>query len=75
MIISKEEREKAIQESHFKGCGDFESGLLDSFDNGWIEGKVEDAKGMKAENIPIETIARITDLKIKQIETVLNKGE
>ena len=75
MTISDDEREWAIQESRYKGRVDYESGLLASFDKGRIDGKLEDAKSMKDENIPIETIARITGLKVEQIEAALNKGE
>ena len=71
MTISADEREWAIQESRYKGRMDYESGLAASFvkgkEEGREEGKLEDARGMKAKNIPLETIVEITGLTAEQI--------
>ena len=63
MTISAEEREWALQEMRFKGKRDYESGLLAAK----REGKIEDARGMKAEEIPLETIVKITGLSAEQV--------
>ena len=74
MTISADEREWAIQESRYKGKMDYESGLAASHAKGVEEGvekgKIEDARGMKAENIPIETIVKITGLTAEQISSL-----
>ena len=71
MTISADEREWAIQESRYKGKMDYESGLAASHAKGVEEGvekgKIEDARGMKAENIPVETIVKITGLTAEQV--------
>ena len=71
MTISADEREWAIQESRYKGRMDYESGLAASFVKGKEEGLEEGletaAKGMKAENIPVETIIKITGLTAEQV--------
>lgn len=67
MTISAEEREWALQEMRFKGKRDYESGLLAAKREGIAEGKMEDARGMKAENIPLETIVKITGLSAEQV--------
>ena len=70
MTISDDEREWAIQESRYKGKVDYEAGLLASHDKGVEEGKLEDARGMKAEGIPTETIVKITGLTAEQVEAL-----
>ena len=74
MTISADEREWAIQESRYKGRMDYESGLAASHakgkEEGRTEGKLEDARGMKAENIPVETIVKITGLTTEQVEAL-----
>ena len=70
MTISDDEREWAIQESRYKGRMDYESGLVASFDKGKEEGKIEDARGMKAKNIPIYDIVEITGLTAEQVEAL-----
>ncbi|MDR0851024.1 MAG: hypothetical protein LBN36_00875 [Clostridiales Family XIII bacterium] len=43
-------------------------GKAEGIAEGKAEGKVETAQGMKAENIPVATIAKITGLSAKEIE-------
>ena len=38
-----------------------------SYDKGKRESKLEDAQGMKAEGIPVETIVKITGLTAEQV--------
>ena len=71
MTISDDEREWFIQESRYKAQMDYESGINTAHDKGMeegrTEGKMEDARGMKAENIPLETIVKITGLTPEQV--------
>lgn len=71
MYISDDERERAIQESHYKAEVDRQAELLATHDQGVEEGRAEGmndaARGMKAENIPIETITKITGLTAEQV--------
>lgn len=67
MYISDDERERAIQESHYKAQVDYESGMLASHDKGFEEGIETVARGMKTENIPIEVITKITGLTAEQV--------
>ena len=71
MTISDDEREWAIQESRYKGRVDYESGLLASHEKGVEEGieiaKIEDARGMKKKNIPLDVISEITGLTAEQV--------
>ena len=83
MTISDDEREWFIQESRYKAQMDYESGLLLARHDGKEEGREEGlaegeqigekhgletaARGMKAENIPLETIVKITGLTPEQI--------
>ena len=71
MTISDDEREWAIQESRYKGRVDYESGLLASHEKGVEEGieiaKIEDARGMKKKNIPLDLIVEITGLTAEQV--------
>ena len=63
--------EWAIQESRYKGRVDYESGLLASHEKGVEEGieiaKIEDARGMKKKNIPLDVISEITGLTAEQV--------
>lgn len=82
MTISDDEREWAIQESRLKGELDYQSGMIASHDKGVEEGiakgreegreegKIEDARGMKAKNIPIYDIVEITGLTAEQVEAL-----
>ena len=67
MNISKDLKEWAIQESRIKGELDYQSGLLASYDTGLEKGLEQAARGMKTENIPSETISKITGLTQEQI--------
>ena len=67
MNISKDLKEWAIQESRIKGELDYQSGLLASYDTGLEKGLEQAARGMKTENIPSETISKITGLTPEQI--------
>jgi len=67
MNISKDLKEWAIQESRIKGELDYQSGLLASYDTGLEKGLEQAARGMKAKNIPSETISEITGLTQEQI--------
>ena len=71
MTISDDFREWAIQESRYKGEVDYESGLLAAKCEGKEEGiqiGIENtARGMKAKNIPVETIIEITGLTAEQV--------
>ena len=67
MTISADEREWAIQESRYKGKMDYESGLAASHAKGVEEGIEKTARGMKAKNIPLETIVEITGLTAEQV--------
>ncbi len=70
MTISEDEREWARQESRLKGELDYQSGMIAAHDRGVEEGKLETARGMKAKNIPIDTIIEITGLKAEQVEAL-----
>lgn len=74
MNISRDLKEWAIQESRIKGELDYQSGLLASYDTGLEQGLAQGmeqaARGMKTENIPAETISRITGLTPEQIEAL-----
>ena len=71
MNISRDLKEWAIQESRIKGELDYQSGLLASYDTGLEKGLEQGleqaARGMKAKNIPSETISEITGLSPEQI--------
>ena len=67
MTISEDEREWAIQESRYKAQTDYESGINCAHAKGVEEGVRNTARGMKAENIPIETITKITGLTPEQV--------
>ena len=67
MTIIDDEREWAIQESRYKGKVDYEAGLIASHDKGLEEGIEKTVRGMKAENIPVETIIKITGLTAEQV--------
>ena len=67
MTISKEEREWAIKESIYKGQMDRQSEILSAHAKGKEEGKIEDARGMKAKNIPLDVITKITGLTAEQV--------
>ena len=78
MTISDDEREWAIQEMRYKAEVDREAfriaahdkGLAEGRAGGRLEGKIEDARGMKAEGIPAETIVKITGLSAEQVEAL-----
>ena len=70
MEISEDLKEWVRQEMRYKAQMDYQSGMISSYDKGKEEGKIEDARGMKAENIPIETIAKITGLASEQISSL-----
>ena len=40
------------------------------YDKGKERSKIEDARGMKSENIPVETIVKITGLTAEQVEAL-----
>ena len=71
MEISEDLTAWAQQEMRYKAQMDYESGINTAHDNGVeegrAEGKMEDARGMKAENIPLETIVKITGLTPEQV--------
>ena len=67
MTISDDEREWAIQESIYKAEVDRQAELLATHDWGVEEGLETAARGMKAKNIPIETIIEITGLTAEQV--------
>jgi predicted transposase/invertase (TIGR01784 family) len=75
MTISDDEREWAIQESIYKAEVDRQAELLATHDLGVEEGLEQGreegletaARGMKAKNIPIETIIEITGLTAEQV--------
>ena len=66
LTISEEERQWVIQESRYKAQMDYESGLLAAKH----EGLEIAARGMKAKNIPVETIIEITGLTAEQVEVL-----
>ena len=74
MEISESLREWSKKEMRFKAEADRLAALDASHDKGLEEGiaqgKMEDARGMKAENIPVETIVKITGLTTEQVEAL-----
>ena len=74
MYISDDERERAIQESHYKAEVDRQAELMATHDLGVEEGEQKGletaARGMKEESIPIETITKITGLTAEQVEAL-----
>ena len=74
MEISESLREWSKKEMRFKAEADRLAALDASHDKGLEEGiaqgKMEVARGMKAENIPVETIVKITGLTTEQIEAL-----
>ncbi len=79
MTISDDEREWAIQEMRYKAEVDREAFRISAINKGLEEGRAEGiamgraeglndaARGMKAENIPMETIVKITGLTPEQV--------
>ena len=71
MEISEDLTAWAQQEMRYKAQMDYESGINTAHhkgvEEGRAEGKMEDARGMKAENIPLETIVKITGLTPEQV--------
>ena len=78
MTISDDEREWAIQEMRYKAEVDREAfriaahdkGLEEGVEIGEQQGLETAARGMKAENIPVETIVKITGLTAEQVEAL-----
>ena len=86
MTISEDEREWIRQESRLKAELDYQSGILASREEGHTAGLQEghtaglaeglglgieqSARGMKAENIPLDTIVKITGLSPEQVEAL-----
>ena len=74
MEISESLREWSKKEMRFKAEADRLAALDASHDKGLeegiVQGKMEDARGMKAENIPVETIVKITGLTTEQVEAL-----
>ena len=75
MTISEDEKEWARQISRLKGEWDFKSSVVTAKREGLAEGREEGikigvetaARGMKSQNIPIETIVEITGLTAEQV--------
>ena len=83
MTISEDDKEWARQISRLKGEWDFKSSIITAKREGKAEGLAEGreegiqigehqgleiaARGMKEENIPIETITKITGLTAEQV--------
>ena len=61
-------REKAIYEENTMLNSSFRKGKKDGIAEGIIKEKIEVAKKMKKEKIPVETIIRITGLNREEIE-------
>ena len=78
MTISEDEKEWARQISRLKGEWDFKSSVVTAKREGLAEGREEGikigvetaARGMKAENIPLETIVKITGLTAEQVASL-----
>ena len=86
MTISEDEKEWIRQESRLKAELDYQSGILASREEGHTAGLAEGlaegrqegrtaglndaARGMKAENIPLDTIVKITGLSPEQVEAL-----
>ena len=78
MAISDDERAWALQEMRYKAEVDREAFRIAAHDKGLEEGRAEGvgeglkkaARGMKAEGIPMETIAKITGLPPEQISSL-----
>ncbi len=82
MTISEDLTAWAQQEMRYKAQMDYKSGMNTAHDKGVEEGKAEGreegiqigventARGMKEENIPIETITKITGLTAEQVEAL-----
>ncbi len=61
-------REKAIYEENTMLSSSFKKGKKEGIKEGKEKEKIENAKKMKAEKIPIETIIKITELTREEIE-------
>ena len=78
MTISEDLTAWAQQEMRYKAQMDYKSGMNTAHDKGVEEGRAEGreegletaARGMKAKNIPIETIIEITGLTAEQVEAL-----
>ncbi|MBR4375976.1 MAG: Rpn family recombination-promoting nuclease/putative transposase [Spirochaetia bacterium] len=70
MEISEELREWSRKEMRYKAEVDKLAALATAREDGRTEGKLEVARGMKTEGIPIETIIKITGLTDEQIEAL-----
>lgn len=70
MEISEELREWSRKEMRYKAEVDKLAALATAREDGRTEGKLEVARGMKTEGIPIETIIKITGLTAEQIEAL-----
>ena len=82
MTISQDEKEWARQISRLKGEWDFKSSIVTAKREGREEGHTaglqegrtaglnDAARGMKAKNIPVETIIEITGLTAEQVEAL-----
>ena len=74
MTISQDEKEWARQISRLKGEWDFKSSIVTAKREGREEGHTAGletaARGMKAKNIPVETIIEITGLTAEQVEAL-----
>ncbi|MBR5915554.1 MAG: Rpn family recombination-promoting nuclease/putative transposase [Spirochaetia bacterium] len=70
MEISEELREWSRKEMRYKAEVDKLAALATAREDGKTEGKLEVARGMKTEGIPIETIVKITGLTAEQIKSL-----
>jgi len=67
MEISEDLREWSRREMRYKAEVDREASRVAAHDKGLAEGLETAARGMKAENIPVETIVKITGLTAEQV--------
>ena len=70
MEISKDEQERARFRSRRMAETDRISNLLTAEARGKMQGVLEVALNMKKDGIPIENIARLTNLSISEIEKI-----
>lgn len=74
MTISEDLTAWAQQEMRYKAQMDYKSGMNTAHDKGVEEGEQKGleaaARGMKAKNIPVETIIEITGLTAEQVEAL-----
>ena len=68
--MSQDPKEWEKQEKRKKVLMEYQIERKAVYDKGKERSKIEDARGMKSENIPVETIVKITGLTAEQVEAL-----